>query len=427
MSVGYTCDFVDIKVLFLQQFFECVQYKKFCCVDDKPLKNLTIFLRRCLEKKTFHQKKRFRYYPFGLEMKAVSSQAALKPQARYKFNAGTELEDNFDVDYYETFAREYDPQIGRFTGIDKLAGRTRGISPYQFGFDNPILFNDPTGLLSNAEWQDFLNRYDQLINGDQTAFGENGGYYSSSGGGGGGGFTPFGSQDEAFGYGSGQMSQNGWWGTNSGWATSPGDALNNYNGGHVTPGMVQGLMNSYLASRNPDYIQPVREISASDPRGHGFTVGYSLATDDIGYSFYMSDAKVQSLLNSFNANPWNAGIDLEEQGNDYLERTAQATVLGADVFGVSNSSIKLAAKDAKVALKGLSRTGTVIGAIAGGLPAGAHLLNSWSNGEIGDWHDWTSVGLAGLSIAAEAFGWGEVWDLTIAGGSMIYDIYDIAR
>lgn len=47
------------------------------------------------------------YYPFGLEMKAISSQAAIKQQMRYKFNAGTELEDNFDVNYYETYFRQY--------------------------------------------------------------------------------------------------------------------------------------------------------------------------------------------------------------------------------------------------------------------------------------------------------------------------------
>jgi RHS repeat-associated protein len=196
------------------------------------------------------------YYPFGLEMKAISSTAAMKMQTRYKFNGGTELETSFDVDYYETYFRQYDAQIGRFTGVDALAGRTRSISPYQFGFDNPVLFNDPSGLLADAEWNEFLNRYIQLLQGNKSAFGEHGGYNDGSG------FTEFGSDDEAFGYGSGQMSQNGWWGTNSGWASSPGDALNKYNGGHVTTDMVQGLMTSYLAPRNPEYIKTVHQVSA---------------------------------------------------------------------------------------------------------------------------------------------------------------------
>ena len=54
-------------------------------------------------------------------MKAISSAAAMQPQTRYKFNAGTALEESFDVDYYETFFREYDAQIGRFTGVDALS------------------------------------------------------------------------------------------------------------------------------------------------------------------------------------------------------------------------------------------------------------------------------------------------------------------
>jgi RHS repeat-associated protein len=87
------------------------------------------------------------YYPFGLEMKAISSAAAMKLQTRYKFNAGTELEASFDVDYYETYFRQYDAQIGRFTGIDALAEKTFSETPYHFAGDNPINFNDPSGAM----------------------------------------------------------------------------------------------------------------------------------------------------------------------------------------------------------------------------------------------------------------------------------------
>jgi len=39
----------------------------------------------------------------------------------------------------------YDPQIGRFGEIDALAGATAGSSPYNFGMDNAVMFNDPGG------------------------------------------------------------------------------------------------------------------------------------------------------------------------------------------------------------------------------------------------------------------------------------------
>lgn len=57
--------------------------------------NHTIFFERHKTKARKHREKRFRYYPFGLEMKAISSTAAMKQQTNYKFNAGTELEASF--------------------------------------------------------------------------------------------------------------------------------------------------------------------------------------------------------------------------------------------------------------------------------------------------------------------------------------------
>ena len=76
-------------------------------------------------------------------MSAISSKALLKTTDPYKYNAGSELEE--ELGYYNTFYRKYDAQIGRFTGVDILAESTAGLSPFQFGNNNPIMFNDPTG------------------------------------------------------------------------------------------------------------------------------------------------------------------------------------------------------------------------------------------------------------------------------------------
>jgi hypothetical protein len=42
--------------------------------------------------------------------------------------------------------RQYDPALGRFVVPDPMAEFQRKWSPYHFAFDNPVLYNDPTGL-----------------------------------------------------------------------------------------------------------------------------------------------------------------------------------------------------------------------------------------------------------------------------------------
>lgn len=46
--------------------------------------------------------------------------------------------------------RQYDNALGRFTSIDPLAEFQRKWNPYHFAFDNPVLFNDPTGLIGDV-------------------------------------------------------------------------------------------------------------------------------------------------------------------------------------------------------------------------------------------------------------------------------------
>lgn len=95
------------------------------------------------------------YYPFGLTMAGISSKAAVKLENKYKFNDGTELEnkefsDGSRLELYSTDFRSYDPQIGRFHQIDPLADYAEYDSPYVFGSNNPISFNDPTGLIDST-------------------------------------------------------------------------------------------------------------------------------------------------------------------------------------------------------------------------------------------------------------------------------------
>ncbi|UII34128.1 hypothetical protein LVD17_09910 [Fulvivirga ulvae] len=84
------------------------------------------------------------YYPFGLQQSTSWTRAEQTPNA-HKFNAATEYNDFTDT--YDTPFRQYDPATGRFNGVDALAHMMPNLTPYRFGFNNPVSFNDPTGLI----------------------------------------------------------------------------------------------------------------------------------------------------------------------------------------------------------------------------------------------------------------------------------------
>jgi RHS repeat-associated protein len=115
------------------------------------------------------------YYPFGLPMKNISYKAAGTIQNRNKSNGGNMYEDEGDLNYSNTFFRKYDAQVGRFTGIDMMAESFAGINPYQFAVNNPVLFSDPTGALSQMDgggnyhhsWTNILGDVGPWANGGQ--------------------------------------------------------------------------------------------------------------------------------------------------------------------------------------------------------------------------------------------------------------------
>ena len=97
------------------------------------------------------QKKCTYYYPFGLTMQGISSKSAGKLQNRKGYN-GNELQthefsDGSGLELYDFNARTYDQQLGRFIQIDPLSNEEdqESFTPYHFGFNNPVLHNDPDG------------------------------------------------------------------------------------------------------------------------------------------------------------------------------------------------------------------------------------------------------------------------------------------
>src|SRR5690554_7983609 len=64
---------------------------------------------------------------------------------KYKF-LNKEYEDSFGLNVTETDFRQYDAAIGRFNVMDALGELAPNHTPYRYGFNNPIVWQDRTGL-----------------------------------------------------------------------------------------------------------------------------------------------------------------------------------------------------------------------------------------------------------------------------------------
>ncbi len=85
------------------------------------------------------------YYPFGMQINALSYTNPLQRVAnKYLYN-GKELQDDFGLGWLDYGKRFYDAEVPRFTSVDPLAEKYYSISPYAYVANNPLIFIDPNG------------------------------------------------------------------------------------------------------------------------------------------------------------------------------------------------------------------------------------------------------------------------------------------
>ena len=83
------------------------------------------------------------YYPFGLTFNSYERTASTPN--KYKYN-GKELQE--ETGLYDYGARYFDPAIARFINIDPASDNYQSWTPYHYVMNNPIIFIDPTGMLT---------------------------------------------------------------------------------------------------------------------------------------------------------------------------------------------------------------------------------------------------------------------------------------
>jgi RHS repeat-associated protein len=100
------------------------------------------------------------YYPFGLSFN--SYQRVTSKQNDYLYN-GEELQDELDLNWLDYGARMYDPAIGRWHVVDPLGELAYSWTLYRYGFNNPLRFIDPSGMV---EEDPIYNKKGELIGDD---------------------------------------------------------------------------------------------------------------------------------------------------------------------------------------------------------------------------------------------------------------------
>jgi RHS repeat-associated protein len=126
------------------------------------------------------------YYPFGLQ--ASTSWTRDNSKNNFLYNEASEL--NNTSGFYDLPYRNYDAALGRFFQVDPLAEQDHTLSPFVYGGNNPIIHNDPTGLMKQfVNWEEIKAQNATInLNPNLNVDGHHkwSNYYETGGAGGGG-------------------------------------------------------------------------------------------------------------------------------------------------------------------------------------------------------------------------------------------------
>jgi RHS repeat-associated protein len=89
------------------------------------------------------------YYPFGMQVEALCYSSGADLANNHLYN-GKELQTDYGLQWYDYGARMYDPQLSRFTTSDPLEEVSYDWTPYRYGYNNPMKYTDPTGMLEST-------------------------------------------------------------------------------------------------------------------------------------------------------------------------------------------------------------------------------------------------------------------------------------
>src|SRR5690554_6006032 len=83
------------------------------------------------------------YHPYGTTSYQANNSDIKAVAKRYRYT-GKERDEESGLYYHG--ARYYVPWLGRWTAVDPLESKYAGMSSYNHGFNNPVVFNDPSGM-----------------------------------------------------------------------------------------------------------------------------------------------------------------------------------------------------------------------------------------------------------------------------------------